>query len=250
MPAWALRGGDSATDGDWFAQRFARARTLLPLALFDTIIPVEFAETITTELVDVVGVADASPANDQPAGVVEVLVGDPAITPSQARLQLTGSGSHVRSLVGYWYAAGLVKYAGPLEVADLGDTGADMIALWFDDDNRVTLGVLGNASGGSTSNWVGRANNAASNTTTLGPALDPPEGPVWHLFEMWLNEAAATLHFAIDGVEFGDTIALVDVPAQPAKLGPIVQRTAVGEVAEVLWDKLTVVVRSPTVGEP
>lgn len=249
--AWAyLNPNAGEVVGDWFAQRFARARLLLPLAEFDTVIPVEFAETVTTELVDVVGTADANAATDQPAGVVEVVAGDPAIATNQARLQLTGSGSHVRSLVGYWYAAGLVKYAGPLDVTQLGDTSADMIALWFDDNNRVTLGVLGNASGGSTSNWVGRSDLAASNATTLGPALDPEESPLWHLFEMWVDEVAATLNFAIDGVDFAGTIALADVAAQPGKIGPIVQRTAVGDVAEVLWDKLCVVVRSPTVGEP
>lgn len=247
--AWALRPDGAAGPfvGDWFQQRLARARALLPDAEFDTVIGDDYGGSVTSELADVVGVADANPNTDERAGVVNVEVGDAVITPSQARLSLTGSSSHVELLSQPFYAAAVAKFAGPDDVPQLGDTEADMIALWGDDSNRVMLGVLGNASGGSTSNWVGAVVNASTTFTTLGPALDG-ESNVWHLFEFW-SDGQNEVHFAIDGVEFAGTIDAANLPAVSARLGPIVRRTAIGDPALVLWDKQAVVVRSPTPGE-
>jgi len=245
--AWALRPPTAgSSDADWFAQRLTRARTLLPDAGFDTNIRLEFAETITTELVDVVGVADAVASDFYSGGVVELNVGDDVITPSQGRLQLTGSGSHVGGLsTEQWYTASLARFAAPLVEADIADTEADAIALWSADTDRVILGVLGNASGGSTTNFVGAVNSGASWATVIGPPL-PTEQAFWHLWEIWFDGDA--LHFAIDGVEFDDTIDVASVPALSAKFGPIVGRSAVGDQATMQWDKACVIVASPAVG--
>jgi hypothetical protein len=250
--AWALVGGSSPTPGavtEWFAKRYADARAALPAADFDTIIGEEFAETITSEWVDTIGPTDANAVDTETGGVVEVVVGDAITAPSTGRLQLTGSGSHVRLLSGNnWYMAALAKYIAPLDVTQLGDTSADLIALWGDDDNRVSLGVLA-SSGGSVTNWVGRVRNDAGDFTTLGPALDPVEGPVWHLFEVWSN-GVDTVNFRIDGVAFAGTIDGANLPAIAARLGMTIARSAVGDPAAVWWDKACVVVRSPRVGEP
>lgn len=248
--AWAMRGGDgAAASADWFQQRLARARVLIPAANFDTVIPIEFAETITTEIVDVAGTADATPADDVSGGAVILEVGDAAITPNQARLQLVGSGSHVADLSAEsWYMASLVRFRGPFDEPQLGDTAADMMALWCDDDNRVTIGVLGNASGGSTSQYVGRVDIGASNFTTLGPLLGGETDP-WHLFEVWHDLDAETVTFAIDGVEFDDPIDAANLPALSAKFGPIFQRTAIGDPALGVFEKAAIVVASPTPGE-
>jgi len=246
--AWAFRNSGAAVARDWFEQRFDRARALLPLANFDTVIPIECAETVTVELTDVAGVADATPAAAVTGGAIAVDVGDAAITPSQGRLNLVGSGSHVGTLnAEYWYMAALVKYVGPTDGAQVAETGADAVALWSDDDNRVTIGVLGNVSGGSTTQFVGRVNNAGSNFTSLGPLLGGEPAP-WHLFEAWFNVVANTVHFAIDGVEFAATIDGANLPAVAAKWGPIVQRSAIGDQATVQYEKATVIVTSPTVG--
>lgn len=247
--SWALRGAGSASAAEWFSQRFARARALLPAANFDTVIPVEFAETITTELVDVVGVASADPATATTGGAVQLEVGDLVTTPSQARLQLVGSGSHVAGLnTESWYMAGLCKFSDP-DAAEIGDTSADMIGLWVDDNNRVMLGVRGNASGGSTSEWVGSARLAASESNTLGPTLDPDEAPLWHLFEMWFNVVTGNLTFAVDGSLFTG-IQAADMPAVAAKISMIINRSAVGDPAVVIYEKVALVVKSPTPGSP
>lgn len=248
MVAWAMRIGSSATDGDWFARRFAHARALIRAADFDTVIPADFGETITCELVDVVGVADANPVSFYNGGVVEVPVGDAVIAPSRGRLQLTQPPSHVGLLSGKsWYVASLVRVIRPPD-AQIGATAIDAIGLWGDDNNRIGLGILGNASGGSTTNWVGYAVSAASFNTAIGPALDGEESPVWHLFEAWFDVGAGLLSFAIDGVNFATTIAAADVPAVPATLSMITQRDAIGDEAIPNYDKACVVVASPAVG--
>lgn len=248
MVAWAMRIDSAATDGDWFARRFAHARALIPAADFDTIIAEDFGETITSELVDVTGVADASPVSFYNGGVVAVSVGDVVIAPSHARLQLTAPPSHVGGTGKSWYMASLVRIIRP-DDAEIGDTSIDAIGLWGDDSNRIGLGILGNASGGSTTNWVGYAVNAASFATSIGPALDPGEGPVWHLFEAWFDVDAGTLGFALDGVTFDDTIAAADVPTgQPLTLSMISQQDVAAEAFATNYDKACVIVASPTVG--
>lgn len=251
MPAWALLAGGAAAV-EWFTARFIRARALARAAgiadadNFDTIIPEDFANTITSELVDVVGVADASPVSFYNGGVVEVTVGDGAVSPSSGRLQLTSPPSHVGSLSGKpWYIASLVRVIRPPD-ADLGDTSIDAVGLWGDNDNRVGLGVRGTASGGSTTNWVGYALSGASETDVLGPALDPEESPVWHLFEAFFD--GAELRFWLDGTAFDDPIDVSDLPAFPATLSMTVERTATGDQAAPNYDKACVIVASPRVG--
>lgn len=253
MPAWALVTGGGDTDGDWFAQRFTRARALATAAgvssdaNFDTIIPAEFAETVTCELVDVVGVADANPETGYNGGVVGVTVGDAVEAPNSCRLQLTSPPSHVGSLSGkMWYIASLVRVMRP-EDDNVGDSAMDAIGLWGDDNNRVGLGIMGNASGGSATNWVGYVVDDSSFTTVLGPALDGEESPVWHLFEAWFIDDE--LHFAIDGEEFEDTIAAAALPAVAATLSMILERDTAGDPVAANYDKACVIVRSPVVGE-
>jgi hypothetical protein len=254
MPAWSLKvtaGGAAAAE--WFLTRFARARALMTAAgvaaadNFDTIIAEDFGQTVTSELVDVVGVADASPVSAYNGGVVAVTVGDAVVAPSSARLQLTSPPSHVQALNERpWYVASLVRVIRPGD-DELGDTAIDAVGLWGDADNRIGLGVLGNASGGSITNWVGYAVKDAGFTTVLGPALDPEESPVWHLFEAWFFDEE--LHFYIDGEEFASTLAADDVPGLPATLGMTIQRDDVGDVAAPNYDKVCAIVRSPRVGE-
>lgn len=249
---WPGVAGGGAGAQDWFAERFARARTLLPGANFDTMILIEFAETVTSALVDVIGIADANPAADVSGGGVRFQVSEddsPAI-PSQGRLELTGSGSHVALLTGQWYMAALVKYEGPLNGALVAETFADTVALWADDDNRVSIGVFGNGSGGSTTNWVGRVRNGAADFTTVGPALDAEGSPFWHLFEVWTDGAAGAVHFAIDEAEFAGTVSGVNLPALAARWGPMANRSAIGPPAVALYEKTIIVVKSPTVGAP
>lgn len=249
MPAWGMRVDGGSLAGDWFAQRFARARALMPAADFDTVIPADFGETVTSELVDVAGVADASPVDGYSGGVIEVVTGDAVLFPSHSRLQLTGSPSHVGpSLVGRsWYIASLVRIIRPPD-GELSDTEADAIGLWLDDDNRIALGIVGSGSGGSTTNWIGLADADGSVETREGPALDGEESPVWHLFEAWFDVDDAEMSFAIDGVTFADTIAAEFLPATPGRLSMIFQRDAAGSTVAANIDKACVVVRSPTVG--
>lgn len=250
MVAWAMNVGGGAAGADWFAQRFARARRLMPAANFDTVIPLEFAETVTCELVDVTGVADANPVDSYSGGVVEVVVGDAVTFPSHGRLQLTGSPSHVGpSLTGRsWYAASLVRMIRPID-EDMGDSAADAIGLWSDDNNRVGLGIFGNGSGGSTTNWVGLADVDGSITTVFGPALDGGESPVWHLFEQWFDVDTGELSFALDGIDFDDVISVDDMPSVPARFSIISQRDTAGTTVVTNIDKACVVVASPRVGE-
>lgn len=249
MPAWALKTAGGGGNADWFLNQLAIARATLPDAGFDTIIGSDFGETITSELADVSGVADASPFDNVNGGVVVVEVGDNVTAPSSARLQLTGAGSHVQSLAGVpWFMAALVKYVAPLDTTQLGQTRADMVALWADVDNWVAMGVLA-SSGGSVTNWVGSVDNGGTIQTSIGPALDGEESPVWHLHQAWIDPDG-NLHFAIDGQEFNNTIAAANVPGNFAMLSPTVQRFAVGDAAAVLWDKIAVFVKSPTVGDP
>lgn len=252
MVAWSLKVTVNGVEvAEWFEARFARARQLLPAAEFDTIIRAEFQDTITCELADTVGVATASPG-DENGGVVAVAVGDSGTAPDSGRLQLTDPPNHVAELSGrYWYAASLVKIVRPPD-GELGDTLCDAIGLWAtSNDNRVGLGIGGNlGSGSSTTNWVGYAIVDASVTTVLGPALDGEEDTVWHLFEAWFDLDAGELHFAIDGEEFASTIDGADLPALPATLAMISERTAAGSQTIANYDKATVVVTSPRVGEP
>lgn len=242
-------GGGGSFEGDWFAQRFTRARTLIPDAEFDTIVPAEFAETITCELVDVTGVASASPVDFYSGGVVVVDIGDAVISPSHARLQLTGSSSHVGSLAGRsWYMASLVRAIRP-DDDEIGNTTVEAIGLWGDDDNRVGLGIYGAVSGGSVTNWVGFTSVGGSTNTSIGPALDPEESPVWHLFEAWFDVDAGTVSFAIDGVTFDDTLATADLPSMPARLSMISDRFTAADPSATNYDKACVVVASPRVGE-
>lgn len=247
MPAWALKGGGGAAV-EWFTARFLRARGLIPAADFDTIIPEDFANTITSEIVDVVGIASASPVSFYNAGVVEFSIGDSDVGPSSARMQLTQPPSHVGDLRGKsWYVASLVRCIRPVDGA-LGDTAIDMIGLVGDIDNRIGLGIF-NGSGGSTTNWVGYAMAAASATTVLGPALDPEESPVWHLFEAWFDADAQELSFAVDGITFDDTIAGAAVPAVPATLSVTGSQLLATGAFATNYDKWCAVVASPRVGE-
>jgi hypothetical protein len=247
MPAWSLKAGGVAA-AEWFNLRFQRARGLMPAAKFDSIIGEDFANTITSEIVDVVGVASASPVSFYNTGVVALSIGDSDIGPSSARLQLTVPPSHVGDLRGKsWYVASLVRCIRPVDGA-LGDTAIDMIGLWGDDDNRIGLGIF-NGSGGSITNWVGYAMLGASATTVLGPALDPEEGTVWHLFEAWFDFDAQELSFAVDGITFDDTIAGAAVPNVPATLSVQGSQLVATGAFATNYDKWCAVVRAPVVGE-
>ena len=249
MPAWALKAAAGGT-ADWFLQRLAVARVIRPEVGFDTIIGDDFGGSILSELTDVVGTADATPSSNDSAGVVTLSVGDNVEALSTGRLALTGAGSHVKVLSSTpWYMAALVKITQPLDVTQLGDTRVDAVNLWGDSANWVAIGILGNASGGSVTNWVGSVDNGGTITTTLGPALDGEESPVWHLFEAWID-ADGDLHFAIDDQEFNSTIDAANVPSVSAMLSVFGQRSAVGDPALVNVDKYVAIVKSPTVGEP
>lgn len=245
MPAWSLVAVGAEGSGDWFAQRFFDAKAAVPDAEFDTIIPQDFGETITSELVDVVGVATADVASVN-GGAIQVNAGDLVITPSSARLQMTGTPAHVSNLgTKRWYMASLVRYLQPVLEADIAETRCDCIALWNSDGNSVGLGVMGNASGGSTTKWVAHINNASSMSNVLGPDLDG-ESPVYHLFESWND--GTLVHFRLDGTEFDDTLPASDLPTLSAALGCVFQRTAVGDDLAVIFEKMCVVVKSPAPG--
>jgi hypothetical protein len=247
MPAWSLKAGGAAA-AEWFNLRFQRARGLIPAADFDTIIGEDFAQTITSELVDVVGAASADPVDFYNGGVVAVAVGDAVITPSSARFQPTIPPSHVGDLTGKsWYAASLVRVIRPPD-DELGATAVDALGLWADAANRIGLGIF-NGSGGSTSNWVGYATVDSSTTTVLGPLLGSSESPVWHLFEAWFNVGTGALRFAIDGLNFADAIDVDDMPGVPAHWAMTIERSAVGNQAIPQYDKVCVVVASPRIGE-
>lgn len=251
MPAWALKGAGGSGTADWFLNQLAVARATLPDSGFDTIIGSDLGETITTELVDVVGVADATPSDNDTGGVVTIDVGDAAVAPCSARLALTGAGSHVKqmSVGGAWFMASLVKITQPLDSPDVADTRADAVCLFGDADNQISLGIFGNFSGGSLTNWIGVANQAGTRHTSIGPALDAEESPVWHLFQAWIDPDG-DLHFAIDSQEFNSTIDAADVPTLAAMLSILASRTATGDHALINVDKFAVFVKSPTVGEP
>lgn len=245
MVAWGSRPGSGSLDGDWFAQRFARARALIPDADFDTIIGEDFGGTITSELVDIVGVADADPVDFYNGGVVAVSVGDAVIAPSSARLQLTGSPSHVGILDGKsWYAASLTRLITP---DSPGDSRVDLIGLWTDDANRVGLGIW-NGSGGSSTNWAGYTLVDGSSNSSLGPLLDG-ESPVWHLAEMWFNVDTGVLTFALDGVSFSTLLDADDLPSTPARLSMLFGADLADSPFATNFDKVCVIVKSPTVGE-
>lgn len=245
MVAWAMRINGGAASADWFEARLRRARTLIPAAEFDTVIRAEFGETITTELVDVVGVADANPVDFYNGGVVEVDIGDAVIAPSSARLQLTGSPSHVAQLDGKsWYAASLTRLITP---DDPGNSRVDLIGLWTDDANRVGLGIW-NGSGGSSTHWEGYTLVDGSSNTSLGPVLDG-ESPVWHLAEMWFDVDTLVLTFALDGVSFSTLLDADDLPSTPARLSMLFGADVADSSFATNFDKACVVVRSPVVGQ-
>jgi len=247
MPGWALKTGGGGGSGDWFLDRLATARVLVPDAGFDTILGDDWGTGIISEQIVDAGTADATLSENDTAGVVVSSVGDAVEADNRARLQLTGSGSHVKQLnQGAWYVAALVKITQPLDVPQLGETEADAITLWNDENNRVGLGILGNASGGSTTRWVGYVDNGAGFTTVLGPNLDGEESPVWHLFEAWFD--GTDVHYSIDSQEFSTTISGAALPAVPARLAQYTIR-ADGDVALTNTDKYCVIVKSPTVGE-
>lgn len=245
MVAWAMNAGGAATF-EWFSLRFARARALLPGADFDTIIPMEFAESITCELVDVVGAATADAVDFYSGGVVALNVGDNVETESHGRLQLTGSPSHVGGNKS-WYAASLVRVIRP-PADETGDTLIEALGLYSSDANRVAIGIF-NGSGGSITNWIGSAIKDSSATTVLGPALDPQEAPVWHLFEALFDADGGTLSFWIDGQPFDDTIAAAAVPGQALRFSSVGHRDDVGDAVVANFDKAAIVVASPRVGE-
>ncbi len=247
MPSWSLKNGGGSS-ADWFLNQLAVARLVLPDAQLDTIIGEEFGGTITSEVADQVGTASADDAVIT-GGVVTLSVGDAIVATSSARLQLTGSTTHVRDLsLVPWFLAALVKVTQPLDVTQLGQTRADAVALWADVGNYVALGIQGAASGGSTVQWVGSVDVGGSLFTVLGPNLDPAEAPVWHLFQSWPK--AGRVHFAIDGQEFLTSIDAANLPALPGLLSPTVARFATGDPALVNYDKIAVFVASPTVGDP
>jgi hypothetical protein len=246
MPAWSLKNGSG--NAEWFLNQLAVARLVLPDAGLDTIIGEDFGDTITTEVADVLGTADASSAPEN-GGAVLLSVGDNVETDSSARLQLTGGPTHVKDLqLKPWFMSALVKITQPLDVPQLADTRADMVALWVNADNWVAIGILGGASGGSTARWVGSVSNGVGISTALGPNLDPEEAPVWHLFQAWIKDGA--VHYAIDGQEFLTTVDASNVPGFPATLSPTVRRSATGDPALVTYEKIAVFVASPTVGGP
>lgn len=251
--AWSLKTGLAVDALDWFGKRYVRARALATAAgvsaadNFDTVIGDDFGGTITSELVTDAGTASATPSTDDRAGVVTVSVGSGVDTNSRARLQLTGSPTHVSE--NFWYIAALVKITQPLDVTQLAETEADAVGLWGDNDNRVGVGILGNHSGGSTSNWVAFTDAGGSFNTILGPALDGPESPVWHLLEMWTVDNA-TVRAALDGTEFLSTLSVADLPVSRMLLSPTYQRSAIGDELLANVDKYVVIVRSPTVGGP
>lgn len=251
MPAWPyVIGGAAAASGEWFSARFDDAKAAIPGAGFDTIIREEFDQTVTAELADVVGVSDANPDTTQSAGVVTVATGDAVVTPSSSRLQATLPSTHVKLLDGVsWYAAALCKILRPTGDDQMGNTACDAIGLWSDDNNHVGLGILGDASGGSLTNWIGYSDDDASISTVVGPALDGDESPVWHLFEMWFDVDAAKLHFRIDGTLFANTIGVAAIPAVSAWWAMISRRDDVGDQVVALYDKACVVVKAPTVGQ-
>jgi len=247
-----LTGGSSAVAGDWFANEFIRARAALTNAAFDTILGFDFSETITTEIVDGIGAFSASPVDTGGSGgILEVVagVGDAITNPSQVRMQPTGCGRHVQNLRStFWYMSALARLEAD-DTYDFGNSAADALALWNDDDNRVTLGLLGNASGGSATNWCGRAELAAGNATTLGPLINPSSlGGRWTKFAMWNDPIGGLLHFAVNDTEFAGTLPSTDAPNSAGTIGPILQRTAVGGPVRMWWDKLALIVTSPSVG--
>jgi hypothetical protein len=248
----AWRAGRSvSTTAEWFSKRFARARRLIPDAAFDTIIGTDFDETVTAEIVDLAGVAGADPVDGYSAGVIDVHVGGPDVQPSHARLQLTGSPSHVGPGVSSrsWYIASLVRLIRPSD-DDMANTGpVDAIGLWSNDSDHIGLGLFGNGSGGSSTNWIGYADDDGSITTVLGPALDGEESPVWHLFEAWFDVGAGELSFAIDEEEFDDTIDVAAMPDLAMRLSMISNVDLVDIVVASNYDKACVVVAAPRVGE-
>jgi hypothetical protein len=244
-------GPTPVTAFDWFGKQFLRARALVPAADFDTVIGEDFAETITSELVDVTGASDASPlASTVRAGVVELTAAS-NVSDGTGALQLTGAGAHVQlqnaAAGGPWYMASLAKLIQP---GDNANAIADMIAISDDDNgqNFIALGLYGPGSGGSVTNWKGSAfvGGAAAFQLT-GPALDNVESPVYHLFEVW-NDGTA-IHFAIDGTEFSTT---QPSSAAAAAFGKLKCRAVAvtGQAVACDYDKWIVAVKSMTVGEP
>lgn len=234
---------------EWFGARFLRARTLIPAANFDTVIGQDFAETITSELVDVVGISDANAVESTVrGGVVELTAANGAANGSGA-LQLTGAGAHVQlqnaAAGGPWYMASLALLIQP---GSLTNTIGDMIAISDDANgvNFVSLGLYGPGSGGSVTNWTGTVCVASSLFQSRGPTLDPAEGAVYHLFEVWND--GTNIHFAIDGTEFATTVPAATAAAAFGKLKCRAVATAANAVA-CDYDKWVVVVKSMTVGE-
>ena len=247
MPGWSLKIPPSTANDDWFQLRLADAKAAVPSAGFDTISPrQDFWETVTSELVDVVGTAEATPGDDN-GGSVVVACGD-AVDPSSARFQMTGGPapppSHVSDLQAVpWYAAALVRIAPPPS-DEMADTVADAIGLFRDADNRVGLGLFVAGSGGSLTNFVGYVVDDSSVTTVLGPAISF-ESALWHLAEVWND--GLLIHFRFDGVELDDTIDIADVPAVPATMAMTFERPD-GEQTILTFEKACVITASPTVG--
>lgn len=249
--AWSLKNGLQIDALDWFGKRYVRARALIPAANFDTVVPVEFENTITSELFDTADIIDAFPVTTfggigVRGGAVGVTAGDSEFGGSGS-LHLTGAGAHVQTLDasagGPWYVAGLTKIIRP---ADPSGSTVDGVGLRDDTGNHfAAIGMRGPT---STTNWVGAVYDAPSLFTVLGPALDSDEGPVWRLFEIWND--GALIHFAIDELEFTDTIAASDAGNSWAQLLARIITSSGAHVANGFFEKWCAVVKSMTVGEP
>jgi len=250
MPAWSLKNGATIGDLDWFLQRLARARALMPSAVFDTALRVEFDETITTQLTDQTGTVAADPETILVrAGVVSVTAGDSGAG-GTGTLKLTNPvgepAAHVQAQNGgggKWYVAGLSKVIRP---SDSSGNTVDGVALRDDDGtNLVAIGLRGPS---SATNCVGAALSGGILTTVLGPALDASEAPVWRLFEFWNDQTL--IHFALDGIEFSDTIDVANAAGVFGQLAARVTSPAAGFPATGLYEKWTAVVEWMTVGQP
>lgn len=252
MPFGSFPGGgiQPVTATEWFGARFLRARTLVPAANFDTVIGEDFAETITSELVDVVGVTDATALNTTVRGGVVELTAASGGADGSGALELAGAGAHVQgqnaAAGGAWYIASLAKL---LQPADNTNAIGDMIAVSDDDSgqNYISLGLYGPGSGGSITNWVASCKAGGVFVfQALGPALDAPESPVYHLFEVWND--GTEIHFAIDGTEFiAEPVAGVSGTFGKLKCRAI---ATTGDAVACDYDKWVVVCKSMTVGSP
>jgi hypothetical protein len=247
--AWSLKNGVQVEALDWFAKRLVRARALMPAADFDTVIGEDFAQTVTSQLTETSDTVQADPETTLVrGGVVTVAAGDSGAG-GAGTLKLVGppgeaAGAHVQGQnLGPWYIAGLTKIIRP---ADASGNTVDGIAVRNDDGSDfVAIGMRGPS---SATNWVGAVFVSPGLTTVLGPLLDNDESPVWHLFEIWND--GTLIHFAIDEVNFTDTIDAATAGATFGQLASRVTSPGAGFPAFGLFDKWAAVVKSMTVGEP